>query len=89
MNPPECYKTAAKEASQKIISSAIQLRKDAYLSQAQVGEILGLKNHTSISLIEQGKSSPGLEKILQILSVYGYSLEVVRMPDAQAEEGAK
>lgn len=72
----EQIKSIAAARQREIVERAVELRKESYLSQRQVGEILGLRNHTGISMMESGKITPGLEKMLQILAVYGYTLSV-------------
>lgn len=79
MKQPEEYLQAARDAQRQIVEYMTDLRKDAYLSQRQVAEILGLKQHTSISMIEQGKCTPSLTRVLQILAVYGYTLKIEKM----------
>ena len=73
----EFFASYAERKTTEIVQKAVELRKENYLSQAQVSELLGLKSHGNITLVEQGKTIPGLDRILRILAIYGYTLEVV------------
>ena len=79
METPEHFKKIASDKVSEIVATEIELRRENYLSQPQMAKILGITNHTTISIIEAGKSSPGLERILQMLAVCGYTLEVVKI----------
>lgn len=63
---------------EKIIRRTTELRQENYLSQKQVCEILGLTSHGNLTMIEQGKTIPKVNRLLKILSVYGYTLEIVK-----------
>lgn len=76
-NKAEFFREFAEKRVSEIIQKEIELRNESYLSQAQVGDILGLKSSSGIAAIEKGKTSPGLDRILRILAVYGYTLDVV------------
>ena len=82
----EFFASFADKKATEIIQKAVELRKESYLSQAQVSELLGLKSHGNITLIEQGKSIPGLDRILRILAVYGYTLDVVPIKEKEKEK---
>ena len=60
-----------------IIAQTAQLREEAMLSQQQVATLLGLSSHGSINAIETGKTVPRLDTLLRLLSVYGYTLQLV------------
>ena len=62
---------------QRLISEMTELREEN-----QVSETLGLQSHGNLTLIEQGKSIPRLDRFLRILSVYGYTLDIVSSDDA-------
>ena len=67
---------------QRLISEMTELREENRLSQNQVSETLGLQSHGNLTLIEQGKSIPRLDRFLRILSVYGYTLDIISSDDA-------
>lgn len=68
----------AQSQLEKLIEKTAELRRENYLSQKQVCEILGLSSHGNITMIEQGKTIPRVDRLLKILSVYGYTLEIVK-----------
>jgi len=53
-----------------------QIRKKRKLSQAKLGERIGIDNRT-ISAYEQGRIMPRLEVFLNIINVGGYSLQLI------------
>lgn len=73
-NEHELY---SKQKTEELISQAVRLREESYLSQSDVSTILGIKSHGGLSRIEKNKVAPGLDRFIKILSVYGYTLEIV------------
>lgn len=66
--------------SNELITQATTLRESNILSQRQLADLLGLKSHSNITLIEQHKTIPSLDRFLRILSAFGYTLEIVEKP---------
>lgn len=75
----------AEMKAQELIKECGDLREQAFLSQKQVSQQLGLTSHGNLTLIEQGKTIPRLDRFLRILSVYGYTLEITKK-DKGAED---
>jgi len=62
----------------KILKRLIEARKAAGLSQAQVGVMVGLSTFaSSFSDIERGKNPLTVERLLELVEIYGVSLEWV------------
>lgn len=74
----EEHEAYAERKYHELIEKSVDLRNAAHLSQKQVAEVLGFRSNGNIPLIETEKSVPGLDKFLKILSVYGYTLEIVQ-----------
>lgn len=60
-----------------LVKKAVDLRQENFFSQQQVCEKMGLRSHGSLAMIEQGKTIPKLDTFVRLLSVYGYTLEIV------------
>lgn len=67
----------ASQVVEDLVKEAVHLREANYMSQADVASLLGLKGHGGLSDIETLKIRPRLDSFLKILSVYGYTLEIV------------
>ena len=67
-----------------LVDQAVRLREESLLSQKQVATLLGLSSHGSTNAIETKKAMPRLDTFLRLLSVYGYTLQLV--PDNEHEE---
>ncbi|GAA4527648.1 hypothetical protein GCM10023160_24230 [Brachybacterium paraconglomeratum] len=63
------------ELATEIGRSIRRARKDAGLTQQQLGELAGLSDRT-IREIEIGSGSPGLRSVLTVLAVLGLSVNV-------------
>ena len=61
----------------EIVDQATDLRNKQILSQREVAKMLGMTSHGNITMIEQHKTIPRLDNFLRLLSVYGYTLQVV------------
>lgn len=62
----------------EILKRLIEARKAAGLSQAQVGVMVGLSTFaSSFSDIERGKNPLTVERLLELVEIYGVSLEWV------------
>ena len=72
----ETLESFAQEETQRLIHEMVSIRKESYLSQKELSELMGLSSHGNITLIEQGKSSPRLDRFLKILGAMGYTLEI-------------
>ena len=72
----ENLESFAREETQRLIREMVSIRKDSYLSQKELAELMGLNSHGNITLIEQGKSSPRLDRFLKILGAMGYTLAI-------------
>lgn len=62
--------------AQRLIAQMTEIRKESYLSQKELASMMGLSSHGNITLIEQGKSYPRLDRFLKILGALGYTLEI-------------
>ena len=69
------------EELRRLSREMTELREDEQLSQNKVSSILGLHSHGNLTLIEQGKNIPRLDRMLKILSVYGCTLNIVSLDD--------
>lgn len=67
----------AEEKCTELIDEATQLRKNAWLSHRELCETLGLSSHGNITMIENHKTIPRLDRFLRILSALGYTLKIV------------
>ena len=84
----EEHEAYAAEKCHELIEEAISLRTAAHLSQKQVATALGFNSNGNIPLIEKGRSIPGLDKFLRILSVYGYTLKIIPKESRQEKRNA-
>jgi len=73
----EAHNQYADDKCVELVDQASTLRQENWFSQRDVGEILDMKSHSSIAIIEQHKAIPRLDKFLRMLSVYGYTLKIV------------
>lgn len=64
-----------------LLSQFSTLRKESLLSQRELSEVMGLKSHGNITLIEQGKSVPRLDRFLKLLAVFGFTLKIVPLDE--------
>ena len=64
-------------------NSVAQLRSERGLSQAALGELLGVSRQTIIS-IERGKFDPSLPLAFRIAHYFDRSIEDIFQPDSQA-----
>lgn len=80
----EEHEAFAAQRYHELIEKAASLRNESHLSQKQVADILGFRSNGNIPLIETEKSMPGLDKFLKILSVYGYTLDIVPKPEGES-----
>ena len=78
---PETNQQYSDDRCCSIIEQAASLRKDLLISQKSVSEMIGLSTHGNLTLIEQKKVIPRLDRMLRILSVYGYTLKVCKKED--------
>lgn len=69
------------EELRRLAREMTELREDEHLSQSKVSSTLGLHSHGNLTLIEQGKTIPRLDRMLKILSVYGCTLDIVSLDD--------
>ena len=64
------------EFETKLIKAAIEARKRAKLTQAELSKKTGIKQ-SAIARLESGKHSPTTDTLFKILEAVGYTIEIV------------
>lgn len=68
------------------VSNIRHLRKRHGITQEQMGELLGLKNKSSLSLIEAGKSGISVENLEKLSDLFGVTLDEMVKQDLTKEQ---
>lgn len=71
-------KSYANQKCIELIAQVKEIREKNYLSQTKVASAMGLTSHSSLVSMENFHVIPRLDKFLALLSVYGYTLEIVK-----------
>ena len=69
----------------KYVGNIRYLRLRHGITQEQIGELLGLKNKNSLSLIEAGKSGISVENLEKLADFFGVTLEQLVKQDLSKE----
>ncbi len=62
------------------------LREQNGMTQQELVEIIGLKNKSSISLIENGKYEPSIENLEKLADFFGVTMDQIVKQDLSQEE---
>lgn len=78
MDNQENSLACAELEAMELIKELVSLRESLMLSQRQASTLLGWSSHGGLSSIENGRTKPSLARVIQILHIYGYHLEIVK-----------
>lgn len=70
----------------KYVGNIRYLRLSHGITQEQMGELLGLKNKSSLSLIEAGKSGISVENLEKLADFFGVTLDELVKQDLSKEQ---